>query len=66
MKRYKVVNKRKLQQIVVSVDKPLVTDEDVLWKTGWDKKDCIIEEVHTGYHTDVDDNPSHIDYLGED
>ena len=51
MKRFKVENTRKLQTIVVTVHKTLPTDEDVLYKTGWSKKDCIINEVHAGYHT---------------
>ena len=66
MKRFKVENIRKLQTIVVTVNKTIPTDEDVLYKTGWNKKDCIIKEVHSGYHTEGDDNPSMVDYLGED
>ena len=66
MKRFKVENTRELQTIVVTVHKTLPTDEDVLYKTGWSKKDCIINEVHAGYHTEGDDEPSQIDYLGEE
>ena len=66
MKRYRVINKRKLETIVVSVHKKLPTDDDVLFKTGWNKKDCIIEEVYSDYHIDENDNPSQIDYLGEE
>ena len=66
MKRYRVINKRKLETIVVTVHKTLPTDDDVLFKTGWNKKDCIIEEVYSDYHIEQDDNPSQIDYLGEE
>ena len=66
MKRFKVENTRRLETIVVTVHKTLPTDDDILYKTGWNKKDCIIEEVYSDYHIEQDDNPSQIDYLGEE
>ena len=66
MKRFKVENTRRLQTIVVSLSKGPYTQNNILNKTGWDKKDCNIQEVHHNFHTDGDGNPSQIDHIGEE
>ena len=67
MKRFKVENTRRLETIVVTVHKTLPTDDDILYKTGWNKKDCIIKEVHSNWDESLSE-PSHMDneHLGED
>ena len=47
MKRFKVENTRRLETIVVTVHKTLPTDDDVLYKTGWNEKDVTITEIIT-------------------
>mgnify|MGYP001493260757 CR=1 FL=1 len=46
MKRFKVVNKRKSSIIYVVLHNPPYENENILYKTSWNAKDCEIEEVH--------------------
>tara|TARA_R100000008_G_C3509191_1_gene127908 strand:+ start:219 stop:410 length:192 start_codon:yes stop_codon:yes gene_type:complete len=55
MKRFRITNKkiqymdrygeRKFDSITVTIHKPPYTDEIILNKTGWDKKDVTIKDV---------------------
>jgi hypothetical protein len=66
MKRFRVENTRKLETIYVNLNQPPYENENVLNKTGWKVKDCLITEVFLGYESDESDIPSQIDYLGEE
>ena len=48
MKRFLVENKRKSMTIKVMVHNPPYENENVLYKTGWKEKDCIITELSEG------------------
>jgi hypothetical protein len=60
MKTFLVENTRKLQTIRVTINQPPYEEENVLNKTGWKIKDCIIKEIHLGWDEDLT-NPSHMD-----
>ena len=67
MKQFLVENTRKMQTIKVILHNPPFEDEDVLNKTGWKVKDCVIKEVHSDWNESLTE-PSHMDneHLGED
>ena len=52
MKTFIVENRRKGQKIKVSLHDPPFENQNILNKTGWREKDCIISEVHNDYSED--------------
>ena len=65
MKVFLVENTRKGTTIRVMLHNPPYENENVLYKTGYKEKDCIITEVHTGYDGDLGPH-SPIDFEGEE
>ncbi len=61
MKTFIVENKRKFQTIRVNLHNPPYDDENVLNKTGWKIRDCIITEVYSKNDGDLE-NPSMMDH----
>ena len=51
MKRFKVLNNRKNTIIYVTLNEPPYENENILYKTGWKVKDCIIEEISVNAET---------------
>ena len=58
MKRFLVENKRKSMTIKVMVHNPPYENENVLYKTGWKEKDCIITELSEGNTVSLTDYDS--------
>ena len=68
MKTFVVENLKKGTTIKVTLQNPPYENENILYKTGYNEKDCNIREVHLGYDEDLIE-PSTIDdnnILGED
>ena len=67
MKQFLVENTRKMQTIKVTMHNPPFEDENVLERTNWKIKDCVIKEVHSNWDESLTE-PSHMDneHLGED
>tara|TARA_B100000287_G_scaffold422573_1_gene464703 strand:+ start:508 stop:717 length:210 start_codon:yes stop_codon:yes gene_type:complete len=60
MKTFVIENRRKGQKIKVTLHNPPFENKNILHKTGWKEKDCIISEVHNDYAED-NMNSSNID-----
>ena len=67
MKIFLVENMRKGAQIKVVLLNPPYENENILYKTGYKEKDCIITEVHSNWDEELID-PSQMDNenLGEE
>ena len=61
MKTFLVENNRKRHIIKVTLHDPPYENENILNKTGWKEKDCVITEVYTGYDGDLNDQGMIID-----
>jgi len=53
MKTFLVENSRKGATIKVTLQNPPYENENILNKTGWKQKDCVIKEVFIGYDEDL-------------
>ena len=63
MRTFLVENTRKGTKIKVTLNQPPYENENILYKTGYKEKDCIITEVYSGYDGDLGDH-SVIDFTG--
>ena len=53
MKVFLVENTRRGTTIKVTLNQPPYENENILYKTGWKQKDCIIKEVHIGWNEEI-------------
>ena len=53
MKTFLVENSRKGATIKVTLNQPPYENENILYKTCWKEKDCVIKEVFLGYDEDL-------------
>ena len=65
MKVFRVENTRKGTTVKVTLNQPPYENENILYKTGYKEKDCIITEVYSGYDGDLGPQ-SPIDFEGEE
>ena len=66
MKRFRVEHKDyDKPPNTVTLWKPPYENENILYKTGYKEKDCIISEVYSGYDGQLGDH-SIIDFTGEE
>ena len=67
MKIFLVENSRRGSKIKVTLHNPPYENENILHRTNWKEKDCIITEVYNGWDGDMN-NPSLIDkdIIGEE
>ena len=49
MKVFRVENTRRRETIRVTLHNPPYENENILYKTGWKEKDCIIEQLVVTY-----------------
>ena len=73
MKAFKVENTRRGTTIKVILQNPPYEIENILYKTGYKEKDCIITEVYSDYGDDYDENggldpmsPIEFDFEGDE
>jgi|TARA_B100000287_G_scaffold401116_1_gene420876 hypothetical protein len=70
VKTFKIENTRRGTTIKVTLNQPPYENENILYKTGYKEKDCIITEVYSDYGTLDDasglDPMSPIDFEGEE
>jgi hypothetical protein len=67
MKTFLVENTRKGTTIKVILHNPPFENENILHKTGYKEKDCIIQEVYSGYDEDlVEPSTMDNDNIGEE
>ena len=63
MKVFKVEHIKKFQTIKVTLHNPPYENENILHKTSWKAKDCVITELYTNVDSDKHlKEPSRIDY----
>ena len=55
MKRFLVENTKKGTTIKVTLHSPPYENENILYKTGYNEKDCIISELSTSNTVDLND-----------
>ena len=67
MRTFLVENTRKGTKIKVTLNQPPYENENILYKTNYNEKDCIITEVFCGYDEELIE-PSTMDnkHIGED
>ena len=57
MKTFLVENTRRGTKIKVVLHNPPFENENILYKTGYKEKDCIISEVYSGWSCYVGERP---------
>jgi len=53
MKVFLVENSKRNTTIKVTLNQPPYENENILYKTGWKEKDCIIKEVYSGWREEL-------------
>ena len=54
MKVFRVENTRRRETIRVTLHNPPYENENILYKTGWKEKDCIIEQLVVTYEQQLE------------